>query len=318
MVTKVFIDGAAGTTGLEIRERLAGRRELSLVALSDAERKDSNARARALNSADVVILCLPDDAAREAVTLIENPDVRVIDASTAHRTADGWAFGFPEMDPGQRAILRSAKRVSNPGCYPTGFIALARPLVRAGLLPADAPVTVNAVSGYSGGGKSMIAEFEDEKAPNYTHTVFRTYGLTLEHKHVEEMQVHSGLAHRPLFAPSVGRFYRGMAVEIPLQLWSLPCRPSSAQLHAVLADAYRGEKLIEVASVEENAAKAKSTLDAEELKNTNRLKLYVFGNDKHAQVRLVAVLDNLGKGASGAAVQNLNAMMGWPETEGLL
>ena len=216
----------------------------------------------------------------------------------------------------QRANLRAAKRVSNPGCWATGFVSLVRPLVRAGLMPADWPVICNGVSGYSGGGKSMIAEFEDKNAPNFTHTVSRAYALTLEHKHVEEMRQRSGLTHRPLFQPNVARFYRGMLVEIPLMLWALPAKPTPVQLHAAYADVYRNEPLIEVASLGEAAAKA--TLDTEELKNTNRLKIYVFGNDKQGQARAVAVFDNLGKGAAGAAVQNLNVMMGWPETEGLL
>jgi N-acetyl-gamma-glutamyl-phosphate reductase len=316
MATKVFIDGAAGTTGLEIRERLAGRPELTLTSLSNAARKDNAARGKALNDTDVVILCLPDDAAREAVTLIVDPSVRVIDASTAHRTAEGWVYGFAEMAPKQREAIRHAMRLTNPGCYPTGFIALVRPLIAAGLLPADWPVTCNAVSGYSGGGRSMIAEFENEAAPDFTRTVVRTYGLTLEHKHVEEMRVHGTLAHRPLFAPTVGRFYRGMLVEVPLQLWALPARPTAKQLHEALSEAYRGEALVEVASLAEAAAL--KTLDAESLKGTNRMRLYVFGNESRQQARLVALLDNLGKGAAGAAVQNLNLMMGWPETAGLL
>ena len=316
MVTKVFIDGAAGTTGLEIRERLKPRREIELTVLDEARRKDASARSDALNTADVVILCLPDDAAKEAVGLIVNPKVRVLDPSTAHRVAEGWVFGFPELESNRRAELRSAMRVTNPGCYSTGFLSIARPLVRAGLVPADWPVLCNAVSGYSGGGKAMIAEFEDTRAPNHSREVFRTYGLTLEHKHIAEMQKHAGLTQRPLFAPSVARFYRGMLVEIPLPLSALPGAPSVKQIHAALADSYRNEPLVEVTSLSEAAAR--KTLDAEELKNTNRLKIYVFGNDAQRQARVVAVLDNLGKGASGACVQNLNVMMGWPETEGLL
>jgi N-acetyl-gamma-glutamyl-phosphate reductase len=315
-MVKVFIDGAAGTTGLEIRERLQGRREIALAVLDEQRRKDPNARRDALNGADVVILCLPDDAAREAVDLITNPAVRVIDPSTAHRVSDGWVFGFPELEKTRRDELRLATRVTNPGCYSTSFLAVVRPLVRAGIIPADWPLLCNAVSGYSGGGRSMIAEFEDKDAPNYTGAIVRTYALTLEHKHVEEMRVHAGLTHRPLFAPTVGRFYRGMLVEVPLQLWSLPGNPSAETVHAALADAYRGEPLIEVASLRESAAKR--TLDAEELKDTNRLKLYVFGNDNQRQARVIAVLDNLGKGAAGACVQNLNVMMGWPETAGLV
>ena len=316
MAAKIFIDGAAGTTGLEIRERLASRGDLSLVQLSDSERKNPIARAKALNEADLAILCLPDEAAREAVELIENPAVRVIDASTAHRTAPGWVYGFAELEPDQREKIAPAKRVSNPGCYPTGFLALVRPLTRAGLVPADFPLTVNAVSGYSGGGRAMIEEFEKKGSPAYTETVVRTYGLTLAHKHVPEMQVRAKLAHPPVFTPAVGRFYRGMIVDVPLQLWALPNKPLVADIHAALEDAYRGRKLVEVASLEE--AMGLKTLDAEALKLTNRTKLYVFGNDKTGQVRLTAVLDNLGKGAGGAAVQDLNLMLGLPEMTGLV
>jgi N-acetyl-gamma-glutamyl-phosphate reductase len=222
---------------------------------------------------------------------------------------------FPELEAKRRKELRQAMRVTNPGCYPTGFLAIVQPLVRAGIVPPDFPITCNAVSGYSGGGRSMISEFEDASATNYSHEVFRTYGLNVEHKHVEEMRVHAGLLHRPVFAPSVGRFYRGMLVEIPLQLWALPGQPSIAQVHAALADSFRGEPLIDVASLSD-AAEMK-TLDAEVLKNTDRLRLHVFGSDTRRQARIVAALDNLGKGAAGACVQNLNAMFGWPETQSL-
>jgi N-acetyl-gamma-glutamyl-phosphate reductase len=343
MGAKIFIDGAAGTTGLEIRERLSGRPELALLQLSDAERKDARARAAALNEADLVILCLPDEAAREAVALIENPHTRVIDASTAHRTAPGWTYGFAELEPDQRAKIAASKRVSNPGCWPTGFLALMRPLVRAGIVPADFPVSLGGVSGYSGGGKTMIAEFEDTSSPLYVETVVRAYGLTLSHKHVPEMQLHAGLAHAPLFQPTVGRFYRGMMVEVPLALWALPGKPATYQIHEALAEAYRGEKLVEVAPLEGTpilsgpvrqtlTAMLKqapdelpvpkiampTTLDAELLKHTNGMKLFVFGNDKYGQARLIALLDNLGKGAGGAAVQNMNLMLGLPETAGLV
>ena len=313
MTTKVFIDGAAGTTGLEIRERLAMRNDISVAALGEGDRKDEAARARALNDADLVILCLPDEAARQAISLIENPKVRVIDASTAHRVSEGWAYGFAELEPGGYERIASSTRVANPGCWATGFLALARPLVRAGLLPADFPVTVHGVSGYSGGGKSMIEEFEKAGSPAFVKTVQRGYGLSLSHKHLPEMQKHAGLSHVPLFAPTVARFYRGMLVEIPLQLWALPGAPKSRDLQAVLANAYAGRPLVEVASLEEAAGM--KTLDAELLKNSNRMKLFVFGND--SQARLVAALDNLGKGAGGAAVQNLNIMLGLPETAGL-
>jgi N-acetyl-gamma-glutamyl-phosphate reductase len=312
---KIFIDGAAGTTGLEIRERLAGRTGLSLIALSDAERKDAGARKAALNEADLVILCLPDEAAREAVRLIDNPATRVIDASSAHRVAQGWAYGFAELEPDGYAQIAAARRVSNPGCWPTGFLAIARPLLRAGLVPADFPLTANGISGYSGGGKNMIAEFEDKKAADYTETVSRIYGLNLAHKHIPEMQKHSGLAHPPLFEPSIGRFYRGMLVEVPLQLWALPGNPSARDIHAALARAYPERPLVKVASLEDAAAV--KSLDAEILAGSNSLTLYVFANEKAAQVRLVAAFDKLGKGAGGAAVQNLNIMLGLPETTGL-
>jgi N-acetyl-gamma-glutamyl-phosphate reductase len=312
---KIFIDGAAGTTGLEIRERLAGRSELSLIALGEAERKDARARKAALNDADVVILCLPDEAAREAVSLIDNPATRVIDASSAHRVAQGWTFGFPELEPDGYDRIAAAKRVSNPGCWSTGFLSIVRPLLRAGLIPADFPLTANGVSGYSGGGKRMIAEFEDRKAADYTETVSRIYGLNLMHKHIPEMQKHSGLAHPPLFEPSIGRYYRGMLVEVPLQLWALPGKPSARDLHAALLKAYPDRPLVKVASLEDAAAV--KSLDAEILAGTNGLTIYVFANEKTAQARLVAAFDNLGKGAGGAAVQNLNIMLGLPETTGL-
>jgi N-acetyl-gamma-glutamyl-phosphate reductase len=313
MKAKIFIDGAAGTTGLEIRERLKPRGELDVVQLGEGERKDPRARAKALNAADIVILCLPDAAAKEAVALIDNPAVRVIDASCAHRVAAGWTYGFPELEPGRAEEIAAAKRVSNPGCYPTGFLSLVRPLTRAGLIPADFPLTVNAVSGYSGGGRKMIAEFEDKAAP--CETVVRAYALNLAHKHAPEMQKHARLDHPPVFAPSVGRFYRGMLVEVPLQLWALPKSPSPEAIHATLAEAYRGQPLVTVAPLKEAAAT--KDLDAESMRGTNRLKLYVFANGETGQVRLAAVLDNLGKGASGAAVQNLNIMLGLPQTSGL-
>jgi N-acetyl-gamma-glutamyl-phosphate reductase len=220
------------------------------------------------------------------------------------------------MEKDQRAKIAGAKRVANPGCYPTGFLALVRPLVRAGIVPPDFPLTVNAVSGYSGGGKAMIEEFESKGSPSFVETVVRSYALTLAHKHVPEMQVHAGLTHPPVFAPSVGRYYRGMIVEVPLQLWALPGQPTVAELHNTLAVAYNGEKLVEVAPFMD--AMTLKTLDAELLKLTNGMKLFVFGNDKTQQARLVAVLDNLGKGAAGAAVQNMNLMLGLPETTGLL
>ena len=311
MSVNLFIDGAAGTTGIEIRDRLAGRSDIALILLDETRRKDPAARAEALNDADIVILCLPDDAAREAVSLIRNPRTKVIDASTAHRVDPAWAYGFAELEPNGREMLVQAKRVSNPGCYPTGFLALVRPLVRAGLVPADWPLSVNATSGYSGGGKAMIAAFEDPDAPDATDTAFRIYGLGLAHKHVPEMTVHAGLSVSPVFLPAVTRTLRGMIVEVPLHLHALPARPDIAAIRTLLADTYRDSPVVQV-DQEEHAV-----LRIEEVAGTDLLRLYVFGNDRTGQARLVALLDNLGKGASGAAVQNLNLMAGLGETAGL-
>lgn len=315
MPTKIFIDGEAGTTGLQIRSRLDARKDLEFIRLGDAVRKDPAARKDALNSADIVILCLPDDAAKEAASLIESPTVRVIDASSAHRTSPGWTYGFPELNERQRQEISGAKRITNPGCYPTGAISLIRPLVEGGILPGDWPVTINAVSGYSGGGKAMIAEFEDETSPAFTHAPYRIYAMGLEHKHVEEIRVHGELKHRPLFAPAVGRYAQGMIVEVPLQLWALPGAATVSHVYEAIADAYAGERFVSVATLDEAAAL--KTLDPEGLNGTNELKLFVFGNEVRKQVRLVALLDNLGKGASAQAVQCLNIMLGLDEGLGV-
>ncbi|MBB5745884.1 N-acetyl-gamma-glutamyl-phosphate reductase [Brevundimonas variabilis] len=307
MTHTIFIDGEAGTTGLEIRQRLDGRGDLQFISLGDERRKDAAARRDAMNAADAVILCLPDAAAIEAVAMIDNPKTRVIDASTAFRTAEGWTYGFAEMDHGQRAAIGRATRVSNPGCYPTGFIGLMRPLIMAGLVPADWPVSVNAVSGYSGGGKAMIAEFEASDRPQ----PFRAYGLSLMHKHVPEMTRHAGLSRDVLFAPAVGNYRQGMLVEVSLHLAALPGMPTLEVVHSVLSDAYAGSRFVEVVSLE--ATEAMTGLDPEGLNGTNRMRLHVFGDRRGGQARLVALLDNLGKGASGAAVQNLNIMLGLDE-----
>ncbi len=325
MAPRIFIDGEAGTTGLQIRERLCHRADLSLITIDPALRKDPAARAAALNGADAVILCLPDAAAVEAMTLIERQDVRVVDASTAHRVAHGWTYGFAEMGGGQREAIRRSTRVANPGCYATGAIALLRPIVRAGLLPPDFPVTINAVSGYSGGGKSLIAEFE-ASPPAGTQDALRIYGLTLAHKHLPEIAAHGGIAHPPVFAPSVGRYAQGMIVQVPLALWALPGTPHPADLRDALAAAYAGERFVAVGSAAETAALQQEAagaggyvagLDPESLNGTNRMRLFVFGSADGRQALLVAVLDNLGKGASGAAVQNLNLMLGLDEAAGL-
>jgi N-acetyl-gamma-glutamyl-phosphate reductase len=307
MAHKVFIDGAAGTTGLEIAERLSGRDEFALITLDDAQRKDAAARREALNEADVSILCLPDDAAIEAVSLIDPASgTRVIDASSAHRTAPGWSYGFPELVG--RETVANARLVSNPGCYPTGFLALVAPLVRAGLLPADWPYTVNAVSGYSGGGKALIERFEAEGAP-----AFRAYGLKMGHKHLPEMQVHAGLTHAPVFSPSVADAYRGMVVDVPLSLAAMGKAVSPAALVDALATFYAGSPIVRVHRGE---APGEILLPHDAAPHDD-LELWVFGSPDGSQLRLVARLDNLGKGASGAAVQSLNLMCGLPEIAGL-
>jgi N-acetyl-gamma-glutamyl-phosphate reductase len=326
MAPKIFIDGEAGTTGLQIRQRLAERRDLEVVSIDPARRKDADARAELLNSVDVAILCLPDEGAREAVAMITNPEVRVIDPSTAHRTSEGWAFGFPELSRDQRGTIAASKRVTNPGCWSTGFIALVAPLVRAGLIPPETALSTHGVSGFSGGGKGLIAEFEDAPAPAASADAFRPYGLTLAHKHLPEMVAYTGLSHPPIFSPAVGRYAQGMIVEVPLALWALPGQPKVSHLSAALSEAYAGEAFVTVATDLEVATLSQAragaagyvqALDPEALNGTNSLKLYVFGDDAKGQARLVAVLDNLGKGASGAAVQNLNLMLGLEERAGL-
>ena len=313
MLPKVFIDGEAGTTGLQIADRLRQRSDLDVISIDPARRKDVDERARLMNMADAVILCLPDDAARLGVSLVTNKNTIIIDASTAHRTAAGWTYGFPEMDKGQRAAIRASTRISNPGCYPTGVIALVRPLVVRGLMPVSHPLTVNAVSGYSGGGNAMIAEFENADAPNSTRDNYRIYGLSQKHKHPPEMMRYGRLANLPVFAPAVGRFAQGMIVEVPLALWALSGKPKRAALHEALTQAYEGERFVRVVPLAESDKL--TGLEPEGCNGTNRLELYVFGSDE--QARLVARLDNLGKGASGAAVQNLNIALGLDEWTGL-
>ena len=309
MTKSIFIDGAAGTTGLEIADRLADRAEFTLVTLDDDKRKDPTAKREALNDADFVILCLPDDAAKEAVAMTTSSHTRIIDASTAYRIDPDWAYGFAEYRIGQRDRIASARLVSNPGCYPTGFLGLVAPLVAAGLIPADWPYTVNAVSGYSGGGKALIQRLEGEGAD----IGFRTYGLDLAHKHVPEMQVHAGLVHAPIFAPAVVRAFRGMIVEVPLPLFAMPKAGNADALRAALAAHYAGSPVV---TVHTEAAPSELLMHADQAP-TDRLDLYVLASPDGAQVRLLAMLDNLGKGASGAAVQNLNIMAGLDETSGL-
>ncbi|MBN9505117.1 MAG: N-acetyl-gamma-glutamyl-phosphate reductase [Altererythrobacter sp.] len=306
MPQTVFIDGAAGTTGLEIADRLGGRPEFTLVRLEGDRRKDQEARREALNDADFAILCLPDDAAREAVALIDPASqVRVIDASTAHRVAPGWTYGFPEVSG--RAAVAEARRVSNPGCYSTGFVGLMAPLVRAGLLPADWPYTCNAVSGYSGGGKALIARFEED-----TDIAWRGYALALGHKHVPEMQDRCGLTLPPLFTPAVIPAHRGMVVEIPLPLSAMPGAATAEAMREELARFYAGSGIVGMGPEPEGELLLRKSREPDD-----RMDLYVFASADGSQARLVAVLDNLGKGASGAAVQSLNLMAGLKETAGL-
>ncbi|MFG5778873.1 N-acetyl-gamma-glutamyl-phosphate reductase [Comamonas sp. J-3] len=301
----VFIDGDQGTTGLQIHERLRNRADIRLLKLAAADRKDSQLRAQAINACDIAILCLPDAAAREAVAAIVNPAVRVIDASSAHRTHPDWTYGFPEMAPGQAERIAKARRVTNPGCYPTGATGLLHPLVQAGLIPADYPVSIHAVSGYSGRGRAGVEEHEGAGATSAP--AFQVYGLALAHKHAPEIQQQAGLAQRPIFVPAYGAFRQGIVLTIPLALRVLAPGVDGAALHACLVRHYAEAKHVRVLPMQE--AKALEHLDPQALNGTNDMHLSVFYNEEHGQVLLSAVFDNLGKGASGAAVQNLELML---------
>jgi N-acetyl-gamma-glutamyl-phosphate reductase len=308
MAPKIFIDGEHGTTGLQIRTRMADRRDVELLSIPEAERRNAAMREDMLNSADIAILCLPDDASKEAVKMVAgNNNVRVIDTSTAFRIHPDWAYGFAEMDSNQGNKIRAARFVANPGCYPTGAIGVIRPLRAAGIIPTGYPVTVNAVSGYTGGGKQMIAQMENPEHPDAITAPHFLYGLPLTHKHVPEMTTHGLLERAPIFSPSVGRFPQGMIVQVPLHLGDLAQGATLESIHAALVDHYAGQDIVQVVSLDESRALPR--VNAVELAGKDTMKLFVFGTQGGAQVNLVALLDNLGKGASGAAVQNMDLML---------
>ena len=303
-MTKIFIDGSAGTTGLRIYERLEGRANLQILRLPEELRKDTNARKEAINSADIVFLCLPDKAAIEAVELAENPHVKIIDTSTAHRTKDGWAYGFPELSNGHRKAIQNSNRIANPGCHASGFIACVYPLVAGGVLPKDFPLTAYSLTGYSGGGKSLIAEYEDENR-DARHESHRIYGLTLQHKHLPEMQKLCGLTQKPVFSPILGDFYEGMATTVMLPGFD------ARQVHQCLDEHYKGQKLVSVAPLGGD----ESVIYASTLAGKDTMRIIVCGHESQSTV--TALFDNLGKGASGAAIQNMNILLGVDEATGL-
>jgi N-acetyl-gamma-glutamyl-phosphate reductase len=313
MTYRVFVDGQEGTTGLRIHEYLAQRRDVEVLRIAADRRKDEAERARLLNAADVAFLCLPDAAAKEAAALVTNPDTCLIDASSAHRTASGWAFGLPELAPGQRELLRRSKRISNPGCHASAFILLLRPLVDAGLVPAGLRVTASSITGYSGGGKKMIEKYE--AGGDARLLAPRPYALSLAHKHVPEMTTHTGLSSKPIFMPIVGNFYKGLSVSVPLHLSELKEGATAEDLQSAFEQRYAGERFIRVMPLRDPGTLADAYFDVQACNDTNRVDLFVFAND--SQAILMARLDNLGKGASGAAVQSMNVHLGLDEALGL-
>ena len=313
MSTLAFVDGQEGTTGLRIHEYLAQRDDIEVLRIDADRRKDAGERARLLNAADVAFLCLPDAAAQEAATLVTNPKTCLIDASTAHRTAPGWAFGLPELAPGQRALIRASKRIANPGCHASAFILLLRPLVDAGLVPAALPLSASSITGYSGGGRKMIEQYEAGEDPRLDAP--RPYALTLSHKHVPEMMTHAALTTRPVFMPIVGKFYKGLSVSVPLHLEQLKSGVTPERLQAAYAQRYAGERFVRVLPLHDPTALADGFFDVTACNDTNRVDIVVFANDTQAIV--MARLDNLGKGASGAAVQAMNVHLGLDEGLGL-
>lgn len=315
MAYKIFVDGQEGTTGLQINERLQKRNDIELLKIDPEKRKDLGERKRLINEADIVFLCLPDDAAKESAALAEGSKARIIDSSTAHRTNSAWAYGFPELCPDFRSRIRNSARVSVPGCYASGFVALMYPLIKEGIVPADYPVTCHAVSGYSGGGKKRIAEYDAADPADDSMKSPRFYALALKHKHMPEMQKISGLSNLPLFTPIIGPYYKGMTVAVPLYSNLLPGKNSAASISEFFSSYYKGERFIKVYPFGSEGGLKDGFLDATGCNGTNIMELYITGNEEH--ILLTARLDNLGKGASGAAVQCMNIMLGIDEAAGL-
>jgi N-acetyl-gamma-glutamyl-phosphate reductase len=314
MTYTVFVDGQEGTTGLRIHEYLAARSDIQVLRIAPEQRKDAAERARLLNAADVAFLCLPDSAAREAVALVKSARTCIIDASTAHRTLPGWAFGLPELAPGQRERLRTAKRIANPGCHATAFILLLRPLVDAGLVPASHLLSATSITGYSGGGRKMIEQYESAAEPALTSP--RPYALSLAHKHVPEMMAHTGLSAKPIFAPIVGNFYKGLSVTVPLHLSQLPVTATPEAVQRAFEQRYDAERFVRVMPLRDAATLEHGYFDVQGANDSNRVDIFVFANE--SQMLLMARLDNLGKGASGAAVQAMNVHLGVEESLGLV
>jgi N-acetyl-gamma-glutamyl-phosphate reductase len=313
-VYKIFIDGQVGTTGQQIHGLLSSRPDLELLEICEQDRKDLSVKQALINDSDVVILCLPDDAAKVSVGLATNPQVKVLDASTAHRVHEEWAYGLPELNPAQRGLIKTARRVSNPGCYPTGFLLAVAPLVQAGLIPRATPLTINALSGFSGGGHRMIEQYAARNADAMPQPT-RTYGLNLAHKHLPEMQHYSNLEKPPLFVPSVGNFHQGMLVQIPVFKEHLKTASASQSIHQTWSQAFEKEPCIRIHAANDTTELEDGMLNPEANNHSNRLDLFLFESELHCL--LVARLDNLGKGAAGAAVQNLNLMLGCDEMSGL-